>query len=89
MSDWTKHDYLVFEATGELVPAYSCFFTEHTCIGHVRAEDPVAACKVITGVTGRVRKYAVVDVTIVDLGAPDPGGSDDPFNMIEMRHRAT
>ena len=49
MNDWTQRDFLVFEATGEPVPAYTCFFTEHTCIGHVRAEDEVAAAKVDRG----------------------------------------
>ncbi|HUR86438.1 MAG TPA: hypothetical protein VMY78_13940 [Solirubrobacteraceae bacterium] len=89
MKSWNQKDYLVFEATGEPVPAYTCFFTEHTCIGHVRAEDPVAACKAITYVTGRVRTYAVVDVTIVDLGAPDPLTGDIVDTTAEMPHRAS
>ena len=59
MNDWTQRDFLVFEATGEPVPAYTCFFTEHRCIGHVRADDEVAAAKAVAGATGRVRKYVV------------------------------
>jgi hypothetical protein len=54
----------------------------------VRAEDPVAAAKVITGVTGRVGRYAVVDVTVVDLAAPDPAGYDLVSAVGDMRHRA-
>jgi hypothetical protein len=88
MSDWMQHDYLVYEATGEAVPAYTCFFTEHTCIGHVRAEDPVAAAKVITGVTGRVGRYAVIEVTVVDLAAPDPHGYDLVAHVADTPHRA-
>ncbi len=42
MSYWTQKDYLVFEATSDPVAAYTCFFTEHACLGHVRAEDEVA-----------------------------------------------
>lgn len=89
MSDWLQKDYLVFEASADPVPAYTCFFTEHACIGHVRAEDEVAAAKVITGVTGRVGRYAVVKVTIVDLGAPDPDGSDLVIDVGGQPHRAT
>jgi hypothetical protein len=88
MSDWMQHDYLVYEATGDPVPAYTCFFTEHTCVGHVRAEDPVAAAKVITGVTGRVGRYAVVEVTVVDLAAPDPHGYDLVAHVADTPHRA-
>jgi hypothetical protein len=69
MNDWERRDFLVFEASGEPEPAYTCFFTEHRCIGHVRAEDEVAAAKAVAGVTGRVRKYAVVEATMVDLAA--------------------
>jgi hypothetical protein len=89
IDDWMKRDYLVFEATGDRVPAYTCFFTEHACIGHVRAEDEVAACKVITGVTGRVRKYAVLEVTIVDLAAEDPLACDVVTEVDNLPHRAT
>jgi hypothetical protein len=89
MSDWTKRDFLVFEATGEPVPAYTCFFTEHSCIGHVRAEDEVAAAKVIAGVTGRVRKYAVVEVTMVDLAAGSPLGQDLIGEVADTPHRPT
>jgi hypothetical protein len=89
MSDWTKRDFLVFEATGEPVPAYTCFFTEHSCIGHVRAEDEVAAAKVIAGVTGRVRKYAVVEVTMVDLAAGNPLGHDLIGEVADTPHRPT
>jgi hypothetical protein len=89
IDDWMKRDYLVFEASGDRVPAYTCFFEEHRCIGHVRAEDEVAACKVVTGVTGRVRKYAVLEVTIVDLGAEDPLGCDAVNEVIDLPHRAT
>jgi hypothetical protein len=88
MSDWLQKDFLVFEATGDPVPAYTCFFTEHACIGHVRAEDEVAAAKVITGVTGRVGRYAVLEVTIVDLGAPDPQGTDIVADVLGLPHRA-
>jgi hypothetical protein len=88
MSDWMQKDFLVFEATAEAVPAYTCFFTEHACIGHVRAEDEVAAAKVITGVTGRVGRYAVLEVTIVDLGAPDPQGHDVVADVLGLPHRA-
>ena len=87
MSDWMQRDYLVFEATGEPVPAYTCFFTEHTCVGHVRADDEVAACKVVAGVTGRVSRYAVLEVTVVDLGA-DPLASDLVDEVADMPHRA-
>jgi hypothetical protein len=89
MSDWMQRDYLVFEATGGPVPAYTCFFTEHTCIGHVRAEDEVAAAKVVTGVTGRLGKYAVLEVTVVDLAAADPLGCDMVAEVADLRHRAT
>lgn len=89
MSEWTHRDFLVFEASGDPVPAYTCFFTEHACIGHVRAEDEVAACKVITGVTGRVGRYAVVEVTIVDLAAADPLGRDIIADVAATSHRAT
>jgi hypothetical protein len=88
MADWLQKDYLVFEASAEPVPAYTCFFTEHACIGHVRAEDEVAAAKVITGVTGRVGRYAVIEVTVVDLGAPDPDGSDLLGYVAGLPHRA-
>jgi hypothetical protein len=88
MSDWTHRDYLVFEATGDPVPAYTCFFTEHTCIGHVRAEDEVAACMVVAGVTGRLRKYAVLEVTVVDLAAADPLGCDIVAEVAGTPHRA-
>jgi hypothetical protein len=76
MNDWARRDFLVFEATAEPVAAYTCFFTEHRCIGHVRAEDEVAAAKAVAGATDRVRKYAVVEATIVDLAGADPLGSD-------------
>lgn len=88
MSDWTQRDFLVFEATGEPVPAYTCFFTEHRCIGHVRAEDEVAAAKVVAGVTGRVRRYAVLEVTMVDLAEADPLGGDLLGEVADMPHRA-
>jgi hypothetical protein len=88
MSDWMQKDYLVFEATADPVPAYTCFFTDHDCVGHVRAEDEVAAARVITGVTGRVGKYAVVEVTIVDLAAPDPQGRDLLADVAAQPHRA-
>lgn len=88
MSDWTKRDFLVFEATGEPVPAYTCFFTEHTCIGHVRAEDEVAAAKVVAGATGRVGKYAVLEVTMVDLAEADPLGGDLLGEVADTPHRA-
>lgn len=87
MSDWALRDYLVFEATGEPRPAYSCFFTEHTLVGHVRAEDEVAAAQVVAGVTGRVRKYAVVEVTTVDLAAPEPQGRDVVGDVTDTPHR--
>jgi hypothetical protein len=87
MNDWMQKDYLVFEATAEPVPAYTCFFTEHNCVGHVRAEDEVGAARVITGVTGRVGRYAVLEVTIVDLGA-DPQGADLVALVAGQRHRA-
>jgi hypothetical protein len=87
MSEWLQRDYLVFEADGDPVPAYTCFFTAHTCIGHVRAEDPVVAAKVIAGVTGRVRSYAVIEVTIVDLAAPDPHGRDLISEVRNTPHR--
>jgi hypothetical protein len=89
MSDWTMRDFLVFEATGEPVPAYTCFFTEHECIGHVRAADEVAAAKVIAGVTGRVRKYAVLEVTMVDLAAGNPLGNDLIGEVADTPHRAS
>jgi hypothetical protein len=89
MTEWTHRDYLVFEATGDPVPAYTCFFTEHACIGHVRAEDEVAACKVIAGVTGRLRKYAVLEVTVVDLAAADPLGCDIVAEVAGTPYRAT
>jgi len=76
MNDWSQRDFLVFEATGDPVAAYTCFFTEHRCIGHVRAEDEVGAAKAVAGVTGRVRKYAVVEVTMVDLAGANPLGQD-------------
>ncbi|MEA2151387.1 MAG: hypothetical protein QOD69_3217 [Solirubrobacteraceae bacterium] len=88
MNDWMQKDYLVFEATADPVPAYTCFFTEQACIGHVRAEDEVAAARVITGVTDRVGRYAVVEVTIVDLAAPDPQGSDLVAAVAGQPHRA-
>jgi hypothetical protein len=88
MSDWLQKDYLVFEASADPVPAYTCFFTEHACVGHVRAEDEVAAAKVATGVTGRVGRYAVVEVTVVDLAAPDPSGSDLVGDISGQPHRA-
>jgi hypothetical protein len=88
MDDWTQRDFLVFEATGEPVPAYTCFFTEHTCVGHVRAEDEVGAAKVAAGVTGRVRKYAVIEVAMVDLGAGDPLGGDLLSDVAGTPHRA-
>jgi hypothetical protein len=66
-------DYLVFEVDGEPVPAYTCFFDPYACIGGVRAADPVDAAKVVAGVTGRVRKYAVIEAAIVDLTADDYG----------------
>ena len=87
MSDWTQRDFLVFEATGEPVPAYTCFFTEHSCIWHVRAQDEVAAAKVVAGVTRRVRKYAVLEVTIVDL-AGDSLGTDLIDEVADTPHRA-
>lgn len=86
MSDWTQRDFLVFEATGKPVPAYTCFFTEHTCIGHVRAADEVAAAKVIAGVTERVGRYAVLEVTMVDLA--DPMGHDLFGAVANTPHRA-
>lgn len=73
MSEWLQRDYLVFEDTGTSTPAYTCFLAEHTLIGHVRAEDELAAAKVAAGVTGRVRKYAVLEVAIVDLTADTCG----------------
>lgn len=88
MSDWGRRDFLVFEATGEPVPAYTCFFTEHSCIGHVRAEDEVAAAKAVAGATGRVRRYAVVEVTMVDLGGQDPLGQDLIGEVADTPHRA-
>jgi hypothetical protein len=87
MSDWMQKDYLVFEGTGDPVPAYTCFFTEHRCVGHVRAVDEVAAARVITGVTGRVGRYAVLEVTIVDLGA-DPQRGDLVADVAGQPHRA-
>jgi hypothetical protein len=54
----------------------------------VGAEDEVAAAKVITGVTGRVGRYAVLEVTIVDLGAPDPYGTDLVAQIGDLPHRA-
>jgi hypothetical protein len=66
-------DYLVFEVDGEPVPAYTCFFHRYACVGGVRATDPVDACKVIAGVTGRVGKYAVIEAAIVDLTADEYG----------------
>jgi hypothetical protein len=87
MSDWTLRDYLVFEATGDPVPAYTCFFTEHTLVGHVRAEDEVAAAQVVAGVTGRVCRYAVVEVTTVDLAAPAPNGGDVVTDVADTPHR--
>ncbi len=68
-------DFLVFEATGDPQPAYTCFLTEHGDPKHVRAEDEVAAAKVVCGMTGRVRKYAVLEVAIIDLAAR-PHGDD-------------
>lgn len=88
MSDWTKRDFLVFEATSEPVPAYTCFFTEHSCIGHVRADDEVAAAKAVAGATGRVRRYAVVEATMVDLAGADPLGGDLLGELADMPHRA-
>lgn len=73
MDDWMQRDYLVFEATGDPVPAYTCFFTGHTCIGHVRARDETGAAKAIAGVTGRVGKYVVIEATVVDLASGLPG----------------
>jgi hypothetical protein len=87
MNDWTQRDFLVFEATGDPVPAYTCFFTEHTCVGHVRAEDEVAAARVVAGVTERVGTYAVLEVTMVDL-AGDPLGRDVVGEVADMPHRA-
>jgi len=88
MSDWTQRDFLVFEATGEPVAAYTCFLTEHSCIGHVRAQDEVAAAKVVAGVTGRVRRYAVVEVTMVDLAGGDSLGTDLIDEVADTPHRA-
>lgn len=88
MSDWRQRDFLVFEATAEPVPAYTGFFTAHTCIGHVRAEDELAAATVVAGVTGRVRKYAVVEVTMVDLAGRDPLGHDLVADVADTPHRA-
>jgi hypothetical protein len=88
IKDWTQRDYLVFEATGEPVPAYTCFFASHTCLGHVRAEDEVAASKVIAGVTGRVGTYAVIEVRMVDLAAGDPLGHDVVAEVADTPHRA-
>jgi hypothetical protein len=89
MSDWIQRDFLVFEATAEPVAAYTCFFTEHSCIGHVRAEDEVTAAKVVAGVTGRLRRYAVVEVTMVDLAAGDGLGPDLIGEVADTPHRAS
>lgn len=86
MNDWAKRDFLVFEASGEPVPAYTCFFTAHSCIGHVRAEDEVAAAKVVAGVTERVGRYAVVEVTMVDFATPT--GRDLFTQVANTPHRA-
>lgn len=68
MSDWLLRDYLVFEATaGDSIPAYTTFLTGHTLVGHVRAENELAAAQAVAGATGRVAKYAVLEVAIVDL----------------------
>lgn len=67
--DWLRSDFLVFIDTGKTVPAYTTFLAEHELVGHVRAEGPVEAATVAAGVTGRVRKYAVLEVSIIDLGA--------------------
>jgi hypothetical protein len=88
MNDWTRRDFLVFEAIGEPEAAYTCFFTEHRCIGHVRAEDEVAAAKVVAGVTGRVRRYAVIEATMVDLAGADPLGPDLVSELGGGPHRA-
>lgn len=87
MSEWMLRDYLVFEASEEPVPAYTCFFTPHSCVGHVRAEDEVGAAQVVAGLTGRVRKYAVVDVTVVDLGSASPQGRDLIDDVGDTPHR--
>lgn len=89
MNDWTQRDFLVFEATGDPEPAYTCFFTEHSCVGHVRAADEVAAAKAVAGATGRVRRYAVVEVTMVDLAAADPLGRDLLGEVADTPHRAS
>jgi hypothetical protein len=89
VNDWEQRDFLVFEATGEPVPAYTCFFTAHSCIGHVRAADEVAAAKVVAGVTGRVRKYAVVEVAMVDLAGADPLAADLIGQVADTPHRAS
>ena len=88
MNDWQQRDFLVFEATGEPVPAYTCFFSAHACVGHVRAEDEVGAAKVVAGVTARVGRYAVVEVAIVDLAAADPTGRDVLAEVADTPHRA-
>lgn len=69
MTNWWHRDFLVFEATADPIPAYTTFLTGHTLVGQVRAENEVAAAKVVAGATGRVGKYAVIEVAIVDLAA--------------------
>ena len=88
MNDWTRRDFLVFEATAEPVAAYTCFFTEHRCVGHVRAEDEVAAAKAVAGATGRLRTYAVVEATMVDLSGSDPLAPDLVSEIGGGPHRA-
>jgi hypothetical protein len=77
MSDWDKKDYLVFEKSAKPIPAYTTFLTGYNLVGHVRAVDEEAASKVAAGVTGRVKKYAVLEVTIIDLAA-------DEINVIKV-----
>jgi hypothetical protein len=88
MNDWERRDFLVFEATGEPEPAYTCFFTEHRCVGHVRAEDEVAAAKAVAGVTGRVRRYVVIEATMVDLVGADALVPDQAGDAGGGPHRA-
>lgn len=68
--DWLNRDFLVFEATDRAIPAYTTFLHPQTLVGHVRAENEDAAALVAAGVTGRIdRRYAVVEVTMIDLPA--------------------
>lgn len=85
MSDWEQRDWIVFQAAGAPIPAYTCLAQPTTGPWIVRAADELAAAKVVCGITGAVREYAVLPVAVVDLAAND---SDVIADVADTPHRA-